>query len=102
MGMDLEPQAPTNEAPICKYSNGVKWGRYNWAGWRWLLDYLDDKGLDLSEFAGSNDGDLISDETCKKVANLIEEGLPALDDEYREWLTPHVQLWRTCGGYRQY
>lgn len=101
MGMDLRPINPSPDAP--RRPNGdFEWGRYNWAGWGWLLDKLEDWGLDLSEFSGSNDGDAISEETCVKVSKLIAEHLPELEPDDRSWIEKHVQLWATCGGYEQW
>jgi len=75
---------------------------YNWSGWEWLVEKLDEWGVDVSEFRFSNDGDLISKETCIKVAQAIEEHLDELDYEFQEWLEPHIFHWRECGGCRQY
>lgn len=100
MGMDLKPIAPTNSAPKDEY--GIVCGRYNWAGWSWLRTELSERGVDVTEFVNNNDGEVISADTCEKVADVIEAMLPELDEEYREWLAPHVIRWRTCGGYEQY
>lgn len=100
--MDLEPINPSKMAPT-RSDGSPKWGRYNWAGWRWLVRLLNDKGLDTSEFSGCNDGEEISAETCEKVADILEAEIPNLEDEEeREWLKNHPLLWRTCGGYRQF
>jgi len=90
MGMDLVACNPD-----------AKDGRYNWAGWEYLFELLDGWDVDLSEFSGFNDGDLISEETCKKVADAIEEHLNELELDDRIWLEPHIELWRNCGGYEQ-
>lgn len=101
MGMDLEPVAPTAEAP--KRQDGTpKWGRYNWSGWSWLMDLLEKWGVDTREFSGMNDGEVISEETCRQVADAIEKHLPELDGEAQAVLKEDIILWRTCGGYRQF
>ena len=107
MGMDLKPINPSKDAPRYpsddKYSpNDVIWGRYNWSGWSYICNLLNEWGVNTSEFSGMNDGEVISEETCKKVADAIEAHLDELDKEHREWLKDDIALWRTCGGYRQY
>ena len=114
MGMDLIPIAPSQEAPRYPWNDEFEFrrgkaipGRYNWFGWGTLMDFLSDHGWDkddTSEFAGTNDGYVISDATCKKVADTIEKFktdytapfvlVPDVDQE--------IQLWRTCGGYEQW
>jgi hypothetical protein len=101
MGMDLQPLNPSDDAPADEYGV-IIWGRYNWAGWSWLVEHLEKWCVDCSEFSGTNDGEVISDATCKKVADAIEAHLQELDEEDREWLSSHVRMWRTCGGYAQW
>lgn len=105
MGMDLKPCRPHNKAP--RNENGdPQWGRYNWWSWQQLCNFLERHGVDLSEFAGSNDGDKISAKTCRLVAKTIRENI----DEYtaiwsqatREESELCALRWETCGGYRQY
>lgn len=107
MGMDLEPINPSADAP--RYPNSVDvapgsiiWGRYNWGGWRYIIQHLESWGVDVSDFAGTNDGDIIPESKCKEVADAIEKHLPELSQTDQEWLQPHIALWRTCGGYRQF
>lgn len=101
MGMDLKPINPSAGAP--RHADGeIKWGRYNWSGWRWLVDHLNEWGVDTSEFKGMNDGDPISEGTCIKVAEAIEAHLDELELRDQQWLKNHPTLWRTCGGYLQY
>ena len=76
--------------------------RYNWNGWSYLIDLLNSWGVDTSEFVGFNDGDLISEETCKKVAAALELHLDELSDKDRKWLEPHIEEWRNSGGFRQW
>lgn len=107
MGMDLKPIAPTKDAPRkpadATYDpNGHIWGRYNWSGWSWIEQHLQAWGVDTHEFDGSNDGEKISAETCRKVADAIEAHIGELDEEHQTWLRPHIELWRTCGGYEQH
>jgi hypothetical protein len=100
MGMDLVPVNPSAEMPNDDdYGNGL---HYNWAGWRWITTFLEEKGVDLSEFSGFNDGEIISEDTCKIVADTLEEHLKGFDAETRNWIEPHILRWRTCGGYEQW
>lgn len=90
MGMDLKPR------------RGGRVLSYNWTGWKWLVDMLDRRGVDTSEFRFLNDGDPISAATCKEVAQAIEAELPALDESYQTWLRSHPQKWRESGGFSQH
>lgn len=101
MGMDLKPVKPTKAAPR-DADGGHIWGCYNWNGWGWLRDFLNRHGADTSHMAGCNDGDLIPADVCRAYADVIERELPNLAGDDRRWLTPHVILWRTCGGYEQW
>jgi len=75
---------------------------YNWTGWRDLLQLLEQWEVDVSEFRGTNDGDPISPETCRAVADAIETHLDELEDETRNWLEPQIRHWRNCNGCYQY
>ena len=101
MGMDLKPQHPTADAPRDEHGH-PEWGRYNWSGWSFLVDKLAEWGLDVKEFAGTNDGDLISAKTCRKVADLLERHKAKLPETWQRFIDHDIVLWRTCGGYRQY
>lgn len=101
MGMDLKPINPTADAP--KDSDGdFRWGRHNWTGWSELVDLLQSWEVDTREFAGTNDGYVISAETCLKVADALEKNLPSQPQDIQDWLQPKIILWRTCGGYEQW
>ena len=107
MGMDLKPINPSNQAP--RYSNDDRfspnelvWGRYNWSGWSWLRQQLKQWDVDTSEMSGMNDGAIISEATCLKIADAIEKNLNTLQSEDRKWIEPHIARWRTCGGYEQW
>lgn len=107
MGMDLKPLRPSKAAPrypadAVYTPNRPIWGCYNWNGWFYLQDRLREWGVDISEFRGVNDGDKISAKTCRAVADAIEKHLAGMDERDRNWLSPHVKLWRTCGGYAQH
>jgi len=101
MGMDLKPLNPSDNAPRDK-DGEVTMGCYGWTGWTWLVDHLNEWGVDTAEFSGYNDGDEISAGTCALVADAIEAHLVELAEWERDWIKPHIDLWRTCGGYAQY
>ena len=111
MGMDLKPINPDKHAPKSEWSGDYEWGRYNWTGWTWLIDLLAKYGWtndDLKEFAGTNDGYVISDETCKKVAKTLREHRVTIGDKAKrdllesDWVDHQILLWETCGGYEQW
>ena len=99
MSYDLKPQRPTEDAPHDN-CNQPQWGRYNISGWTWIRNFLTNHGVDVSEFSGYNDGELIKADTCRLVADTIEKHIHELPENEQQWLRPHIQLWRTCGGYR--
>ncbi len=103
MGMDLKPIAPKPDAPKNEQGTPI-WGRYNWTGWQYIINLADRHGVDVSKFSGVNDGEEISAETCMAVADAIERAIDdhELSPQDVEWLTPHILLWRTCGGYCQF
>ncbi len=75
---------------------------YNWSSWYWLRERLDAWGVNTSELSNMNDGDRISGETCRAIAETIELHLKELDVEDRDWIAPHIEIWRRCKGCRQY
>jgi hypothetical protein len=75
---------------------------FNWTGWRWLIDRLDDWGVDTCEFVYHNDGDFISAATCSQVADAIETHLGEVNDEDRRWLEKQIPFWRYSGGFEQW
>jgi len=61
MGMDL-------------YSKrGDEYYRFNWSGWSNVCNFLSSRGCDLSEFAGSNDGDVVPAKSCKAIADTLDK-----------------------------
>ena len=100
MGIDLVPIAPTAEMP--QYKGKPASLHYNWSGWRYITNFLDKYNELTGEFAGSNDGDAISAETCRRVADCIEKHVNELPPEDKEWLTKHIPYWRHCGGFNQW
>lgn len=61
MGMDLNSK------------RGDEYYRFNWSGWTAVCDFLDELGCDTSEFAGSNDGNLVSPKSCKAIADRLDK-----------------------------
>lgn len=99
MGYDLEAVRPSPKYPKTEKGD-PQWGRYNIAGWRWLYEHLSDWGVNLPDWRWLNDGEVIGQATCLRIANAIEAHLPELDDESRKWIEPHIILWRECGGFK--
>ena len=91
MGMDLDP-INDNKTDL----------HYNWNGWSWLTERLIEWGVDVSEFTGYNDGDVISAATCRKVGDAIEAHIEEIEERHQVWLSPHIERWRTSGGFRQF
>jgi len=100
MGIDLKPINPSKKAPLNE-DGTIKWARYNWAGWSALAEYLEQWGVDISEFSWMNDGDEISEKTCLAVADAIEAHLAEVDEDKRVFLKHNIEIWRTCGGFLQ-
>ncbi|MBM3740867.1 MAG: hypothetical protein FJW39_34410 [Acidobacteria bacterium] len=91
MGMDLFSVSGTS---------GIS---YNWTAWRWLIGKLNEWGVDTSEFTDHNDGDRISADTCRAVADALEAHIDEIDDlETREFYREGIQAWRECNGFRQW
>lgn len=102
MGMDLHPFNPDDEAPRDDEGN-LKTLQFNLSGWATLRAWLYAMGVDVSQFATYNDeGTLINESTCRRVAEVIESHLGRMDDENRAWLEPQIPYWRHCGGFRQW
>lgn len=101
MGMDLSPIAPESDYTLDGWIEPCAVS-YNWNGWSWLQEHLDRWGVDLTEFKGFNDGDVISKETCVNVADAIESNLSEIDGKHKAWLQPHIRCWRECGGFEQW
>ena len=76
MGMDLIGQwrKSTPKEIISKYPNGPHL-HYNWTGWGWILNWLEERGIDMEEFSGTNDGERLSRKTCQQVTKTIENHL---------------------------
>jgi hypothetical protein len=63
MGMDCVAVAPAD----------TTFGAFhaNWSGWRLLTNLLDDLGCDLSQFSGSNDGDVVDGRSATVCGETI-------------------------------
>jgi hypothetical protein len=75
---------------------------YKKKAWRRLIQLLESWEVSTHEFSLCNDGKLISRNTCLAVAWAIEANLEFLDECEREWLEPHIELWRYSGGLVQW
>ena len=95
MGMNLQPRNDPNAESV----------DYNWTGWGTLQTYLQKWGVDTSEFKGVNDGDIISAETCGKVACALVAHLDELPPDHKAWLKDHAEMWEylhDMGGCEQH
>ena len=81
MGMLLEPVNKIDDFHV------------NWTGWHYIRGVLYLVDADDSEMAGSNDGDLVDEETAKEWGEVILKILPNLYDF-------HVPDKSFQGGYR--
>jgi len=71
MGMDLFSVRRDRESKEALYF------RFNWHGWSSLCSFLQDVGCDLSDFRGSNDGDIVPPESCLAIAEKLQEAWDA-------------------------
>lgn len=102
MGMDLHPVNPDAKAPRDEAGN-PRALMFNLSGWATLRSWLYAMGVDVSEFASYNDeGTIISNETCQRVADLMEASLDKVDENNRSWLEQQIPFWRHCGGFTQW
>jgi len=96
MGMDL----------IAK--NGTDSLHFNWSGWRAVCEFVEKAGVDVSEFAGMNDGDLISKETCVEVAKAILTNSTKYNEMFAgDYYGPnpaseHSEIWKRSEGFEQF
>lgn len=90
MGMDLIAQNPSRE--------DAEHFHANWTGWGVLGDLLEDCGADLSEMAGSNDGDVVSAATAIAWADALDTQMDNLiavevdDGTYRGGKRRHLRV----------
>jgi hypothetical protein len=75
---------------------------YNWSGWEWWINHLEQWGVDTHELVFHNDGNRISEETGGSVATALAEYLHELDSSERHWVQNHVHQWLNCGGFKQW
>lgn len=108
MGMDLMGQWMKSTPKVVKEQVVKDTGyddpniHYNWSGWSFLCEFLQDNGMNMSEFAGGNDGELLSRDTCMEVADCIEKNLHKLEPTDQVWLKEHIIRWKWARNYRQY
>lgn len=103
---------------------------YNWGGWRWLYEHLVGWDVGVEELKFTNDGDFISAETCKAIAEALDRHRGELlheEDEFEaekesflnlfpleaqefirsqtptfsEWIDRQILFWRECNGCTQ-
>ena len=93
MGIDL---IPIKSKPFIQPSH-----HYKWTGWRTHVRFVEKDDVDTSEFSGWNDGELISEKTCREVANVIEDNRTEFQKTYRRSMDDDINFWRHCGGCTQ-
>jgi hypothetical protein len=92
MGMDL--------SPINAKLEGLS---YNWDAWLFLMEKLNEWGVDTREFSGSNDGELISASTCRAVADALEAHVDEIPGEKnRKFFRAGIEAWRHSNGFCQW
>lgn len=103
MGMDLSGQfmksTPKDVKKRLMYGPHL---HYNWSGWSYLCKFLEDHGVDMSSFSGSNDGELIPRNICMIVADTIEKYIHELPQADQDWLKKDIEAWKWARNYRQY
>lgn len=60
---------------------------YNWTGWAILTRFLEKHDCSMNEFAGVNDGDRISKDTCKLVAKILREHAQEIPNISRQYIS---------------
>ena len=66
----------------------------NWTGWTVLDRALKALGYD-AKLSDYNDGDYLTEETCKEIAHLIEQNIPFFYEVGREYFTEeNRKKWR--------
>jgi len=92
MGYDLTPiNDPKTVAPMPYPSGPIKNsnGRYNSMGWS-ILHKMVGHAVQLPTY---NDGDIIVNDDCRKIAAILDES----NDPFWQG---HANWWRSCGGCR--
>lgn len=98
MGMDLKPKRPTSEHPCDE--DGPVWGRYNVFAWEQLSKFVQFHGL--RPLPMTNDGYLITEKKCKRIAELLRDNREPLAETGDKWMLDNVDWWESCGGCRVY
>ena len=75
---------------------------YQWHTWRYLQQLLQMWGVDISELKNFNDGDFISEQTCKAIGNALNSHIHELSLEDQLLFIPDIPRWLKCKGGSQY
>lgn len=73
MGMDLVPLSVKDES-----DDENMHFHANWSGWSAIASMLDSLGVDMTNFSGSNDGDVVEQETAESWGRAVEENFDNL------------------------
>jgi hypothetical protein len=77
----------------------------NWAGHSYMYSLLSQLGADLTEWSDFNDGEYISERTCKEWAALLKRNmsrLSELSEDKEKWILDFASFLDQCGGCNQY
>ena len=75
---------------------------YNWTGWSWIWNWLEEHEVHTIEFSGVNDGQRLSRKTCKQVAETLEKHWDELNADDQYWLKNHKDIWKYTLNFKQY
>lgn len=98
MGYDLKPIKPTDNFP--QDEDGAEWKRYGFMTWIHLDLFI--REFKLRPLPQTNDGYLITEKKCKKIANILCNNKQKLEDLGMDWLQDDADWWDNCGGCRVY
>jgi len=76
----------------------------NWSGHFYMYNLLRRLGADLTEWSDFNDGEYISERTCKKWVALLRHNVGGLglSQDIEEWILDFASFLDKCGGCYQY
>jgi hypothetical protein len=94
--MDL---VPVNPAPEFPYDAPRNFSNHYWA---MLVELFYELGGRMEGFSTSNDGEVIPEYVCQRVADKLEANLERFVEEDQLFIRSIIPFWRYCGGCRQW